>query len=86
MAKQMNIPVLGIVENMSYVECPDCGKKIQIFGESKLDETARTLGLPILGRLPIDPHFAALADAGNFEDIEKEYLAEGVEILEKKIK
>lgn len=67
MAEKMNIPVLGIVENMAYVECPDCGKKIELFGTSRLDEVASEYGLDILGRLPIDPAFAAACDAGSVE-------------------
>lgn len=67
MAEKMNIPVLGVVENMSYVECPDCGKKIEVFGPSKLDEVAATYNLDILGRLPINPAFAAACDAGAIE-------------------
>ena len=67
MAKMMNIPVLGLVENMSYFECPDCGKRHSIFGESKLDEVAKELGVPVLARLPIDPNTAALVDRGAVE-------------------
>ena len=67
MAKMMNIPVLGQVENMSYFECPDCGKRHSIFGESKLDEVAKELGVPVLARLPIDPKTAALVDRGAVE-------------------
>lgn len=67
MARQMNIPILGIVENMSYVECPDCGKQIKIFGESNLEETAKELGLNVLGKIPIDPVMASLSDKGEFE-------------------
>lgn len=67
MAKMMNIPVLGLVENMSYFECPDCGKQHAIFGESKLDEVAKELGVPVLARLPIDPKTAALVDKGAVE-------------------
>lgn len=67
MAKMMNIPVLGLVENMSYFECPDCGKRHAIFGESKLDEVAKELGVPVLARLPIDPKTAALVDKGAVE-------------------
>lgn len=67
MAKQMNIPVLGIVENMSYVKCPDCGKEIPLFGKSNLEKTTAQYGLEILGRLPVDPNLAALADSGEFE-------------------
>ncbi|HIZ56232.1 MAG TPA: Mrp/NBP35 family ATP-binding protein [Firmicutes bacterium] len=67
MAQMMNIPVLGIVENMSYVECPDCGKKIKLFGESNIEETCRQLSIPFLGEIPIDPQLTALSDAGEFE-------------------
>jgi len=74
MAKMMDIPVLGLVENMSYYKCPDCGKKISIFGESKIDETAKELGLPVLAKLPINPENAALVDEGRVEDIECEEL------------
>ena len=59
MAKMMDIEVLGIVENLSYIECPDCGKKISVFGESKLEEVAKKYNLDIIGRLPIDPQFAS---------------------------
>lgn len=64
MAQMMNIPVLGVVENFSYLTCPDCGKKLSIFGESKVDEVAGELGIPVLGKLPMDPKVAELADAG----------------------
>lgn len=67
MAAKMDIPVLGVVENMSYVECPDCNKKIEVFGPSKLDEVAREYNLDVLGRLPINPAFASACDAGSIE-------------------
>ena len=67
MAEKMNVPVLGIIENMSYVTCPDCGKKIEVFGHSKLDEVAEQYGLKVLGRMPIDPVLAAACDAGTLE-------------------
>lgn len=67
MAKLMNIPVLGLVENMSYFECPDCHKKHEIFGESKINEVAKELGVPVLARLPIDPKTANLVDRGAVE-------------------
>jgi Mrp family chromosome partitioning ATPase len=67
MAKLMNIPVLGLVENMSYVVCPDCGKSINVFGESKLEEVAKELDVPVLARIPIDPKTAALVDKGAVE-------------------
>ena len=68
MAKMMNIPVLGIVENMSFIRCPDCGKEIPVFGKSKADEVAAEFGLPLLGKMPIDPSLAALCDAGRIDE------------------
>jgi len=73
MANMMNVPVLGLVENMSYIECPDCGKKISVFGESKIERLAEEFELPILARLPIDPKIAEACDAGNVESIEKDF-------------
>lgn len=72
MAKLMNIPILGIVENMSYAECPDCGKKINIFGESRLDETAKAFGIKALGKLPILGSIASNCDKGRVEAIDAE--------------
>ena len=69
MAKDMNVPVLGLVENMSYFECPDCGKQYKIFGESHIDDVANKYGLDVLARLPINPEYAALCDAGKVMDI-----------------
>ena len=69
MAKDMNVPVLGLVENMSYFECPDCGKQYKIFGESHIDEVAEKYGLDVLARLPMNPEYAALCDAGTVMDI-----------------
>ena len=74
MAEQMNIPILGIIENMSYIECPDCGKKLEVFGKSHLQETADKYGLKILGQLPIMPEVAAKADDGSIESFDKDYL------------
>ena len=68
MAEMMNIPILGIIENYSYLECPDCGKKISVFGESHVDEIAKGHGLEVLAKLPIDPKLAAVCDAGTLED------------------
>lgn len=82
MAQQMNIPVLGVVENMSYVQCPDCGRIIKVFGESKLEETAKELNLDILDRVPIDPVIAHLSDKGSFETFEHGYLTEAVQTIE----
>ena len=68
MAKMMNVPILGIIENYSYLECPDCGKKIEVFGKSKLDEVASSYEIPVLAKLPLDPKLAAAVDAGCIED------------------
>ena len=70
MANMMHIPVLGFVENYSYLECPDCGKKIEVFGKSKLDGVAKKFDLPILARLPIDPKVAESYDAGKMESVD----------------
>ncbi|NLA70631.1 MAG: Mrp/NBP35 family ATP-binding protein [Clostridiales bacterium] len=67
MAKMMDIPVLGIVENMSYLECPDCGKKIEVFGESKAEEVANQYGIKLLEKMPINPMLAKQADEGKIE-------------------
>lgn len=74
MAALMNIPVIGLVENMSYVLCPDCGKEIKIFGESHLEEIASKYGITNLARIPMDPKVASLVDAGRIEDYEGDWL------------
>ncbi|MCI9642650.1 MAG: Mrp/NBP35 family ATP-binding protein [Eubacterium sp.] len=81
MAKMMNVPVLGLVENMSYFECPDCGKKLEIFGKSAIDETAAELGLPVLAKLPVNPDINRLVDAGKIEDVDCTELDEFIEAL-----
>ncbi len=81
MAEMMDIPVLGVIENYSYLVCPDCGKEIQVFGESHLDEAAVQMGLEVLGRMPLDPAYAELADAGLFHKADNLYLDKAVEIL-----
>jgi len=86
MADMMKIPVLGLVENMSYVKCPDCGKEIRIFGDSHIEEVAKKFGYPVLARIPIDPALAALVDAGRIEHLEENPLAEAVDTLEKTLK
>ncbi|WP_028235498.1 Mrp/NBP35 family ATP-binding protein [Pseudobutyrivibrio sp. MD2005] len=83
MADMMHIPVLGLVENYSYIACPDCGKKIEIFGESHIDEVAGELNVPVIGKLPMDRKFATAADGGRIFDVENEYLVSAKEILEK---
>ena len=76
MAKMMDIPVLGVVENMSYFKCPDCGKTHEIFGKSKIDEVAKAWDIPNVARLPMDPNLAKVADNGLIELYEGDYLTE----------
>jgi ATP-binding protein involved in chromosome partitioning len=75
MARQMKTPILGLIENMSYFECPDTGKQYELFGPSHAEDTARRIGVPFLGRLPIDPEIARLCDAGRIEDYAGELFA-----------
>ncbi|MBR2460720.1 MAG: Mrp/NBP35 family ATP-binding protein [Clostridia bacterium] len=84
MARMMNIPILGIIENYSYMLCPDCGKKIEVFGKSHVDEIAMQYSIPVLARLPIDPKLAALCDAGTIETVETDLLDAAVEIITSK--
>ena len=74
----MNIPVLGIVENYSYLACPDCGKKISVFGESHIDEIAAELDIPVLGKMPIDPKLSEAVENENFAEVSNEYLQTAV--------
>ena len=74
MAKMMDVPVLGLVENMSYVLCPDCGKHIDIFGEGKTDAVAAEFGFDLLARIPLDARLAALCDKGALELMENDYI------------
>jgi Mrp family chromosome partitioning ATPase len=83
MAKMMNVPILGLVENMSYLECPDCGKHISVFGESHIDEIGAQYDLPVLAKLPIDPKLAAACDSGELEELETIYVDKIVELLTK---
>ena len=82
MAEMMHIPVLGFVENYSYLQCPDCGKKINVFGKSHLDEIAAQFDLPVLARLPIDPAVAEAYDNGQMETVNTEVLRAAVEAIE----
>ena len=81
MAGQMDISVLGIVENYSYLECPDCGRKISVFGESHIDEVAEELGVPVIGKMPIDASLAEAVENENFAEVSNDYLAEAVNKL-----
>ena len=82
MAKLMDIPILGIVENMSYVECPDCGRKINVFGESKTDAVAAEFGLKVLAKLPLDPVLANNCDNGLIELFEGDYMESAADEIE----
>ena len=82
MVEMMNIPVLGIAENMSYLSCPDCGKKINLFGESNIAETCKNHKVPLIGKFPLDPKLAELGDAGKIEAYDGEVLKIMMENLE----
>ena len=81
MAEAMNIPVLGIVENYSYLACPDCGKKINVFGESRIDEIAKELGIKVLGKMPIDPALAEMVEAEKFYEVDNDYVKDALDAL-----
>ena len=76
MARIMNVPVLGLVENMSYLSCPDCGKQIEVFGQSRAKSLAAEYGIPAVARMPLDPTIAKLADEGRIEDYDASALGE----------
>lgn len=81
MARMMRIPILGLVENMSYVVCPDCGKKIYVFGESRIEEVAKEYGVPVLAKIPMDSSLAAACDNGKIEYAENHYMDNAMEVL-----
>ena len=81
MAQMMQVPVFGLVENYSYVKCPDCGKKIYVFGESKIDAAAAEVQVPVIGKMPLDPDIAAAVDAGQFAGVLNTYLSGAGEFL-----
>jgi len=83
MANMMHIPVLGFVENYSYLQCPDCGKKIEVFGKSHLEDIAAEFSVPVLARLPIDPKVAECFDGGLMETVSTDALSAAVEAVEK---
>lgn len=83
MAEKMNIPIIGLVENMSYFKCSDCDKKHNIFGHSNIESIANKHNLPVLAHLPIDPQISQACDQGDFENIEFTYLDKTAEILER---
>ena len=82
MAKMMNVPILGLVENMSYIECPDCKKKIEIFGQSHAEQVAMQYHMPLLARLPLDPQIAQACDAGEFESYQGARLAQAADAIQ----
>ena len=81
MAKLMNVPILGVVENMSYLKCPHCGEELQVFGPSHTAEAAARFGLPLLDRIPIDPKLAELSDAGQIEEADTSVLTNTIDML-----
>jgi Mrp family chromosome partitioning ATPase len=83
MAEMMNVPIVGLVENMSYLTCPDCGKQLHIFGEGKTAEAAARHGLSVLAEMPIDPALASLVDAGDIESFQGNWLDATADLLEK---
>ena len=85
MAKMMNIPVLGIVENMSYIKCPDCGKEFHIFGNGNSETVADELGLPLLAKIPIDTDMATMVDNGVFDMIQNSYFEDAARYIDAKI-
>ena len=85
MAKLMDIPVLGIVENMSFFRCPDCGRETEIFGSSKVAAVAEKFGIAYTARIPMDPHISALVDAGSVESVEDSAIAGFADFLEKEV-
>ena len=81
LAKLMNIPLIGIVENYAWLTCPDCGKKIEVFGKSHVEEMAAKYDLPVLARLPIDTMIAGFMDAGEAESVDTGDLEDAVNLL-----
>ena len=79
MANAMNVPVLGLVENFSYLKCPDCGKEISVFGKSRIDEIAKELEVPVLGKMPIDPELAKQVEEEKFYEVTNEYLKDAID-------
>ena len=81
MAQIMNIPVLGVIENYSWLACPDCGKRIPVFGESRIDEAAFSLGLPVGGKIPVETAFTKAADEGRFDEVLNEYVSAAADLI-----
>jgi Mrp family chromosome partitioning ATPase len=83
MAEMMNIPVLGVIENYSYLECPHCGERIAMFGESHIDEIAAELNIPVLGKVPVQPDYAKAADDGRYAEVINHYVDDAAAALRK---
>ena len=83
MANMMHIPVLGFVENYSYLHCPDCGKKLEVFGKSHIEEVAEKFRMPVLAKLPIDPAVAEAFDSGNMETLKTDVMNRAIDVIEK---
>lgn len=86
MANMMKVPILGIVENMSYLECPDCGRKISVFGDSAVDALALENSIPAVAKLPLDRNLTIAADGGKIEQLKNNYLKEFLNKVYKKLK
>lgn len=86
MANMMNVPVLGLIENMSYVKCPDCNKEIKVFGESNIDGIAKDYGLKVLARIPIEQKMSVTIDNGEVETLTEGYVDEAAAVVESLIK
>ncbi|MCR5765598.1 MAG: Mrp/NBP35 family ATP-binding protein, partial [Treponema sp.] len=86
MANMMNIPILGLVENMSYVKCPDCGKEITVFGKSNINQIAENFGLPVLARIPMEEKTSLAVDDGEIESLDIPELEEAAKIIENLLK
>ena len=83
MANMMNIPILGIVENMSYVKCPDCGKEINVFGKSNIDQIAQSFNIPVLARIPMQEETSRAVDAGDIESLTIPEIDQAAQVVEK---
>ena len=82
MAQMMNVPVIGLIENYSYVKCPCCGEHFKVYGESHIDEVAAKYGLKVLGKIPMDPQIASLCDRGIIEMFDGDWLEEAADAVE----
>ena len=83
MAKLMNVPIIGIVENYSYLECPDCKKKINVFGNSNIEKVAEKYGIKVLAKVPINPEYAEKVDKGQIEEIQTDIFNDAIEEIKK---